>query len=294
MIIRISEIGVAVSDIAEVAQKLAFVFGAGKGKLIAAPEYNMTAQMIRVGNIEFELMESLAQKGLIDNFIRQRGQGLHHIAFQVDDIVQTISEMKQKGVKTLNDKPIQTHGMKAAFLHPDSFCGVLIELIEGSPRWIDDSPLPLELQLPLSIEGVGSEGLLSVGIMVEDITSAVKIYSNALSTSQVEPSTSNDIFLSESCNVRVGNVNLELISMQKKASGKNQFFEHTGPGLNHLVIKVGNLSYSAEFLKKHAINFVYHSIFSNGSMGVIVLNPKGFSGIPIFLKESSPEYIVDR
>ncbi|MBU0462011.1 MAG: VOC family protein [Proteobacteria bacterium] len=285
MIIRSLEIGVAVNDLEKISQKIAFVFEADKGKSIAASEYNMTAQMIRIGNIEFELMEPLNQKGLIEKFIQQRGQGLHHIAFQVDDIIHTIDEMKQRGVVMLNEEPIQTHGMKAAFLHPDSFCGVLIELIEGSPRWVNASPLPLELQSPASSRGVGAEGLLSIGIMVEDVASAAEIYSNALGTSQSNTYTSDEC-LTESCTFRVGNVDLKLIQIPKKGAETNLFFKQNRPGLNHLVIKVENLRRSLEFLKKHGIGFECDHIFSAAPIPVIALNPEEFGGIPILLKDS--------
>jgi methylmalonyl-CoA epimerase len=252
MIIRILEIGVAVRNFAQSAQRLAFILGGRTGKPLAAAEYDMTAQMVRVGNIEFELMEPMGEEGLIENFIRQRGQGLHHIAFQVDDIVQTISDMEALGVKVINEEPLLAHGVKAVFLHPESFGGVLFELIEGTPRWVDDRPLPADLQTPDPTRGVGAEGILAVGIIVEDVEAAAKHYSKAFSAKASKTLIAGHQ-QSKACICRIGNIDLVLLRMPTRGAPTNSFFDARRPGLHHVVIGVEDIWRSAEFLKIHVV-----------------------------------------
>lgn len=137
MVKRILEIGVAVNDIKIAGNKLQDILGAQAGILIRDEGYSMTAQMFRVGNIEFELMEPTHKNGVIAKFLKSQGEGLHHIAFEVDDIVKNIEWIKQKNIRLINETPISIYGCKAIFLHPEPFGGVLIELIEGTPKWVN-------------------------------------------------------------------------------------------------------------------------------------------------------------
>ena len=86
MIKRITEIGVVVKSLTGSGDRLHEILGARGGTVLKAQEYGMVAQMFRIGNIEFELMEPANQDGLIAQFLEKRGEGLHHIAFEVEDI----------------------------------------------------------------------------------------------------------------------------------------------------------------------------------------------------------------
>ena len=285
MIIRVLEIGVAVLDLAQSAQKISSILGGCIGEPLTAPEYHMTAQMVRVGNIEFELMEPMGQNGLINKFIRQRGQGLHHIALQVDDIAQTMTELRRQGIKAVNPEPVKTHGMKAAFLKPDDLCGVLFELIEGSPKWIDNQALPSELQKPHLDKGVGAEGLLSIGIIVEDPAAASETYTNAFdachSMAHIQYGKPSGARI-----CRIGNAELLLLPMPRKKNGSSSFFSAKRPGLHHILVKVQDLSRSMTFLKEHKVDFESNCLSSVYQGRLIVLNPEQFNCVPILLRDS--------
>jgi methylmalonyl-CoA/ethylmalonyl-CoA epimerase len=285
MIKRILEIGVAVRNLAQSSRKFRFILGGREGNPLTAREYAMTAQMIRVGNIEFELMEPLGQEGLIENFIRSRGQGLHHIAFQVDDMARTISGMQNFGIKMIDAKPIWAHGVKAAFIHPESFGGVLFELIEGSPKWVDDRPLPIELQEQSPIRGVGTEGILAVGVFVEDVTAAARHYAAAFCATASKIINTGDR-LPQVCICRVGNVDLVLFQMPESESEKNTFFEKKRPGLHHIVMKVENLERSANYLKNHGVDFTSVRVSAFSQTKVLSVNAGKLSGVPVLLTDN--------
>ena len=80
-----------------------------------------------------ELLEAIDENSPIAKFIDKKGEGIHHICFYVDDIESALSELKNKGIKLIDEKPRQgAYNCKVAFIHPKSMNGVLIELAELS------------------------------------------------------------------------------------------------------------------------------------------------------------------
>jgi methylmalonyl-CoA/ethylmalonyl-CoA epimerase len=86
-----------------------------------------------VGDTEVELLESTAEDGPIARFIEKKGEGLHHIAFQVDDLQAALKELEEEGVRLIDREPRQGAGNKMiAFLHPKDTFGVLVELSQST------------------------------------------------------------------------------------------------------------------------------------------------------------------
>lgn len=94
------------------------------------PNEKMNVSAAQIGDTQLHIVESTASDGVIAKFIESRGQGLHHIAFCVDNLDQWVSKLKQKGVKLIPEEPIPYPKGKYIFIHPKSAFGVLIELIE--------------------------------------------------------------------------------------------------------------------------------------------------------------------
>lgn len=94
------------------------------------------AQKVKVAVLEgvgvkIELIESTSPDSPIMKFIENRGEGLHHICFEVKNIESALSELKANGIKLIDESPrLGAFGKKIAFLHPSSCCGVLIEIAE--------------------------------------------------------------------------------------------------------------------------------------------------------------------
>ncbi|PIP40071.1 MAG: methylmalonyl-CoA epimerase [Desulfobacterales bacterium CG23_combo_of_CG06-09_8_20_14_all_51_8] len=84
-----------------------------------------------VGESEVELLESTVPDGPISKFIEKKGEGIHHIAFRVENIETALAELKQKGIRLIDETPrLGAGGAKIAFLHPKATSGVLVELCE--------------------------------------------------------------------------------------------------------------------------------------------------------------------
>ena len=283
MIKRITEIGIAVRDLATSGPRLHGILGAQRGTVLRSDEYDMVAQMFRTGNIEFELMQPLHPGGIIGEFLQKRGEGLHHIAFQVENIVETLTWMKKHRVKMINEQPVSVDDLKAAFLHPESCGGVLIELIEGIPKHVDNRALPSELQAQVLEEGIGVEGILEVGILVRDLETTSNIYSNIFL-----PDASEIVTLDQSSvrirMLRVGNVNLKLMEITRKADPSTVLSGKCGFGLNHVILKVKSIKAAIAYLTRKGIALVRDPLSASYDSKALLIHPKELSGIPVFLR----------
>jgi methylmalonyl-CoA/ethylmalonyl-CoA epimerase len=85
----------------------------------------------RLGDVRLELLEPSDPSSTIASFLDKKGEGLHHVAYTVEDIESRIAELKQSGVRMIDDSPRPgAHHTRIAFVHPKSSCGILTELCE--------------------------------------------------------------------------------------------------------------------------------------------------------------------
>ena len=129
MIRKIAHIGVAVKNIEEVEKLYSEILGLPITGREVSPDNKVS--FIPLGDTAVELLESVEPDGAIARHIEKRGEGIHHIALEVDNIEKTLEELKAKGLALIDQKPRRgAHGSKIAFLHPKGTYGVLIELVE--------------------------------------------------------------------------------------------------------------------------------------------------------------------
>lgn len=125
---KIDHIGIAVRDL-EVAKL--FYEGALGLKVEHEETFeDMKIAFVRVGEVSIELIEPRMEGGVIGRFIAKKGEGIHHIAYEVDDVSALLARLRSKQIKLVDETPRQgAHGSKVAFLHPKSSLGVLTELV---------------------------------------------------------------------------------------------------------------------------------------------------------------------
>ncbi len=131
MIENIAEVVLAVENQNEVVALFEDLFGLEFDATWAVPVDDMSVKCATIGNTMFHIVSSTAHDGVIAKFVRDRGEGLHHIAFRVRDMDEIVSRLREKGVKLVPDDPISfgPSGPSYIFVHPKSTHGVLIELI---------------------------------------------------------------------------------------------------------------------------------------------------------------------
>jgi methylmalonyl-CoA/ethylmalonyl-CoA epimerase len=130
-ILKIDHLGVAVNSIDEGKNFWTDVLGLAFQGTETVEEQKVTTAFLPVGESEVELLESTAPDGPIAKYLEKRGQGIQHVAFRVEDIEAALAELKEAGVRLIDEKPRRgAGGAKIAFLHPKATSGVLVELCE--------------------------------------------------------------------------------------------------------------------------------------------------------------------
>jgi methylmalonyl-CoA/ethylmalonyl-CoA epimerase len=130
-ILKIDHLGVAVNSIDQGRAFWSDILGLQYEGSETVAEQNVTTAFFPVGESEVELLESTTPDGPVAKFIEKKGEGIQHIAFRVENIDAALDELKQKGVKLIDEQPrIGAGGAKIAFLHPKSTGGILVELCQ--------------------------------------------------------------------------------------------------------------------------------------------------------------------
>jgi methylmalonyl-CoA/ethylmalonyl-CoA epimerase len=128
---KIEHIGIAVKDLEKSNQLFASLLGTPHYKIEEVPSESVKTSFFKSGPNKIELLESTNPESSISKFIDKKGEGIHHIAFAVNDIQSEIERLKNEGFTILNETPKKGADNKlVAFLHPKSTNGVLIELCQ--------------------------------------------------------------------------------------------------------------------------------------------------------------------
>jgi methylmalonyl-CoA/ethylmalonyl-CoA epimerase len=128
---KIEHIGIAVKDLASAIPIYEKVLNTGCYKTEEVSGERVNTAFFMTGENKIELLESLDANGVIARFIEKKGEGIHHIAFAVDDIVAEMDRLKADGFNLLNDSPKRGADNKlVCFVHPKDARGVLIELCQ--------------------------------------------------------------------------------------------------------------------------------------------------------------------
>jgi len=130
-VLKIDHLGIAVNSIEEGKGFWSDVLGLEFEGAETVQEQKVTTAFFPVGDSEVELLESTAPDGPVAKYIEKKGQGIQHVAFRVEDIDAALAELKEKGVRLIDETPrIGAGGAKIAFLHPKATNGVLVELCQ--------------------------------------------------------------------------------------------------------------------------------------------------------------------
>ncbi|HEV8287041.1 MAG TPA: methylmalonyl-CoA epimerase [Chitinophagaceae bacterium] len=128
---KVEHIGIAVRSLAASIPLFEKLLNCQCYKTEQVEDENVNTAFFQKGETKIELLESLEPNGVIDRFIEKKGEGIHHIAFEVMDIHSEIARLKQEGFILLNDTPKKGADNKlVCFLHPKSSNGVLVELCQ--------------------------------------------------------------------------------------------------------------------------------------------------------------------
>jgi methylmalonyl-CoA/ethylmalonyl-CoA epimerase len=128
---KIHHLGYAVESVEAASRFYKETFGAEPSATEAVEEQGMVAAMLRLGESTIELMEPTRADSVVARFLARRGEGFHHVAFQVEDLEAALADLKERGVELVDEEPkAGLGGTRRAFVHPRGALGVLTELVE--------------------------------------------------------------------------------------------------------------------------------------------------------------------
>jgi methylmalonyl-CoA/ethylmalonyl-CoA epimerase len=128
---RIDHIGVAVADLDAAIALHEETYGMAVAHRETVAAQGVEAVLLDVGENHVELLRPLAEDTTVGRFLARRGPGLHHVAYQVEDIEAALQALRARGVRLIDERPrAGIRGSRVAFLHPEASGGVLTELVQ--------------------------------------------------------------------------------------------------------------------------------------------------------------------
>lgn len=128
--LKINHIGIAVPDIETALSFWRDALGLKLDHVEEVARQKSKVAFLPVGESEIELVAPTAEDSTMTKYLADRGPGIHHLCLEVDDIDAALSDLKSKGVRLINETPVEEPGRRMAFIHPKSTGGVLLELYE--------------------------------------------------------------------------------------------------------------------------------------------------------------------
>ena len=126
----IHHLGVAVDDLDAAIERYEALFGATVEHRERVEEQGVEAASLRVGGSRLELLEPLGPETPVGKFLARRGPGMHHVAFQVDDVAKELERLRVAGAQLIDEEPRRgLFGLQVAFVHPEATGGVLAEFV---------------------------------------------------------------------------------------------------------------------------------------------------------------------
>ena len=128
---KIEHIGIAVKNLDRANELFSKLLGKPNYKTETVESEQVNTSFFRIGETKIELVATSDQNNGLNKFIDKRGEGIHHIAFAVDDIEQEMERLRSQGFRVLQEEPVKgADNKRVCFLHPKSTNGVLVELCQ--------------------------------------------------------------------------------------------------------------------------------------------------------------------
>ena len=130
---RVDHIAIAVNDANSALENYKKILKIDKIEAEEVPNEKVKVVMLNLEDTRLELIEPLDDTSPISKFLKERGEGIHHIAITADEIESDVSHAKENGMRFLGDLRTGSYGRKITFIHPKSLNGVLVEFCQAPP-----------------------------------------------------------------------------------------------------------------------------------------------------------------
>jgi len=130
---KLDHIGIAVHDLQKAKKVYELLLNQPLDEVIDLPSQHIQTIMVETKNTHIELLQPLGEEGAIAKFLEKKGEGLHHIAFEVENFEETLQSLKNQDIPLIGEPTIGVKGNRIIFIHPKATHGTLIELCEKPP-----------------------------------------------------------------------------------------------------------------------------------------------------------------
>ncbi|MFW5919135.1 MAG: VOC family protein [archaeon] len=130
---RLEEVAIAVPDASSAVETFEAMFGLSFEDTWTVPDEGIRVRAAFVGETQVQFLEPTTEASAISSFLDDRGPGLHHVCFRVDDLDAMVEHLKSSEIRLVPETPVETETISYVFVHPKSAHGVMIELLEGEP-----------------------------------------------------------------------------------------------------------------------------------------------------------------
>jgi methylmalonyl-CoA/ethylmalonyl-CoA epimerase len=128
--IKLNHLAIVVKNLEDALPFWRDALGLAVGEVQDVPQESVKVAFLESGESHVELVQPISEDSGIAKFLAKKGQGMHHVCFEVGDIDAALAHMKEKGIELINDEARERDGRKYAFVHPKSTGGVLVELYQ--------------------------------------------------------------------------------------------------------------------------------------------------------------------
>ena len=126
----VDHVGAAVKDLDAAINLFRDVFQIQPGEIKELPDQGVRATLLLVGQTRLELLQPLSAESPVGRFLERRGEGLHHLAFHVDNVAEKLGKLSDRGIELIDREPREGLSGIIAFVHPRSVHGILTELVQ--------------------------------------------------------------------------------------------------------------------------------------------------------------------
>jgi len=130
MIKKLDHVSIVVKNLDEGLKTFEGLLGVEHSHIQEVPDQGIKAAMIMVGDVEIELIEPVNPESGVGKFLEKRGEGIHHVCFEVDDIDKELQSLASRGIELIDKQSRKGLAGKIGFVHPKSTRGVLVELAQ--------------------------------------------------------------------------------------------------------------------------------------------------------------------
>jgi len=249
---RIVEIGVAVKNLQSTSKKYVEILGAIPSEILPADQYGNRCQICRIADVDLRLMEPTRDNETSKLIKKRHSDWLSYIGLRVRNIDGAITSMKKNNIRMIDEAPRAENGVRFAFIHPDSFRGVLLKLVEGShgqrylPQLLVHKAIPTAAKI---------ERLYHIGVNVTNLEIATQLYTTVLGTKPSRVRIVNLYDMRITMN-RLHDIDFELLCPLHEDGIIGRSIAKIGEGLAHLAFLVPDVEAAIAWMMQNGIRMI--------------------------------------